>query len=121
MTAIPETELVTIVRRLIADLDPDEQLFTDDELGGFLDLNANNARLAAAEALETIAVSELLVSKRIRTQDLSTDGVAVSAELRALAERLRAAAASAEAEGFAEVVVPHRRRPEATEYEVWGL
>ena len=57
--------------------------------------NACNIRLAAADALETIAVSEVLVSKKIRTQDLTTDGPAVSAELRALAKRLRDAAQAA--------------------------
>ena len=37
-----------------------------------------------AAALRTIAASEVLVSKKIRTQDLQTDGPAVAAELRAL-------------------------------------
>ena len=43
-------------------------------------------------------MSEVLVGKKIRTQDLQTDGPAVSAELRALAARYRAEADGADPE-----------------------
>ena len=76
------------VRLLIADTGTDRVL-DDMQLYTYLALNGQNVRLAAAEALESIAVSELLVSKVIRTQDLATDGAKVAAELRALAQRLR--------------------------------
>ena len=76
------------VRLLIADTGTDRVL-DDMQLDTYLELNGQNVRLAAAEALESIAVSELLVSKVIRTQDLATDGAKVAAELRALAQRLR--------------------------------
>ncbi|WP_426566385.1 hypothetical protein ACPPVT_07515 [Angustibacter sp. McL0619] len=83
------------VRLLIADVaeDPDEQVLDDDQVAGFLALEAGVVKLAAAAALEAIAVSEVLVSKVIRTQDLATDGTKVSAELRARATALRAQAA----------------------------
>lgn len=82
------------VRLLITDVDPDAQLFTDDQLSTFLRLSGGGeerwtVRRAAAEALDTIAVSEVLVGKVIRSQDLSTDGAKVSAELRARAAALR--------------------------------
>lgn len=88
-------EDVSAVRALIADPPGSGSLLTDETLGVYLDLNSSNIRLAAADALEAIAVSEVLVSKKIRTQDLTTDGPAVSAELRALAKRLRDAAQAA--------------------------
>lgn len=93
MVAYPED--VSAVRALIADPPGSGALLTDETLGVYLDLNSSNIRLAAADALEAIAVSEVLVSKKIRTQDLTTDGPAVSAELRALAKRLRDAAQAA--------------------------
>lgn len=92
-TPAPEDQ----VRLLIADVDPTKQLLTDQQLITFLQLNSNNVRRAAAEALDTIAVSEILVSKVIRTQDLQTNGAAVSAELRARATQLRATADQADA------------------------
>lgn len=81
------------VRALIADEDAGNQLLTNGQLAAFLELNSQNVWLAAADALEVIAISETLVGKRIRTQDLSTDGVAVSQELRAIAASYRRKAA----------------------------
>jgi hypothetical protein len=86
-------------------------------------------RRAAADALDTIATSEVLVSKVIRTQDLSTDGAKVADALRKQAQVLRQqadAADAAEDDGFFDVVdtLPPCRRPELTEpstSEVWGL
>lgn len=89
-TLDPATEIGQ-VRLLIADTDEAAILLTDAQLTGFMTLEAGVKRAAAA-ALEAIAVSELLVSKVIRTQDLSTDGAKVSAELRARAKDLRAQA-----------------------------
>lgn len=116
------------VRLLIADT-CDDPLLSDTDISGFLDLNAGSIRLAAAEALEAIAVSEVLVSKKIRTQDLTTDGPAVAAELRRLAALQRALAAKAEDDaagwdGFDVVAtVAPSRRPEAAEHlsDVWGM
>ena len=78
------------VRLLIADVDETGLLlFTDAQINAFLTLESGNVRLAAAQALDTIASSEALVSKKIRTQDLQTDGPAVAAELRERAAALR--------------------------------
>lgn len=51
---------------------------------------------AAADALDAMATSETMVSKKVRTQDLSTDGPAVAAELRQKAAELRARADEAD-------------------------
>ena len=117
---------IDTVRLIISDPDGPDALLDEGSIAGFIDLNGGNLRLAAADALDAIATSEVLVSKKIRTQTLSTDGPAVSAELRALADRQRAlaqAAVDAEDVGVFDVVdtVGSSCRPELTEYEVWGL
>lgn len=83
------------VRLLITDVsaDPALQLFSDDQLGAFLTMALDQSvHRAAAQALDVIAASEVLVGKKIRTQDLQTDGPAVAAELRAQAAQLRVTA-----------------------------
>lgn len=122
---VDATEIDT-VRLIISDPDGPDALLDEWSIAGFIDLNGGNLRLAAADALDAIATSEVLVSKKIRTQTLSTDGPAVSAELRALADRQRAlaqAAVDAEDVGVFDVVdtLAPTCRPELTEYEAWGL
>src|SRR5690606_15761336 len=91
------------VRLLISDVNESAFVLSDAHLTGFLALRGvtdvqdqeaplSALRRAAADALEAIAISETLVGKVIRSQDLSTDGTKVSAELRALAANLRAQA-----------------------------
>lgn len=83
------------VRLLINDVGvPENTVFNDDEVAAFLDLTGDSILLAAAQALDTIASNEVLIGKVIRTQDLSTDGSKVSAELRARAQALRDQAAA---------------------------
>jgi hypothetical protein len=77
------------VRLLATDLDEVAPLLSDAQVQALLDLEAGRVRRAAAQALDTIASSEALVSKKIRTLDLQTDGPAVAAELRARARSLR--------------------------------
>lgn len=88
ITVDPTTN-IGLVRLLTTDLDEDDPLFTDAQITAFLTLEGADARLAAAQALDTVATSEVLVSKKIKTQDLQTDGPAVSADLRARASELR--------------------------------
>ena len=90
--ALDYTTPIGLTRLLIPDTDEAAFLFLDAEITAFLGLNAANPRRAAAEALEALASNEALVSKVIRTQDLSTDGAKVAAELRARAKQLRAQA-----------------------------
>lgn len=110
-------QTVRQVRLIIADVDPDRQVLTDDDVIGFLTLEGESVKLAAAAALEAIATSETLVGKVIRTQDLSTDGAKVAADLRAHAASLRAQVAAVDADGdddgFSVVGFGHHR-PELT-------
>jgi len=112
ITTDPTTDLGQ-VRLLISDTDESAPVFTDAEITAFLALAGSSVRLAAAEALDTIASNEVMVSKVIRTQDLQTDGSKVSAELRARATTLREQAASYDNTGavFAFDVADYR--PEA--------
>jgi hypothetical protein len=77
------------VRLLITDTDTTAATFDDDEIDAFLTLTQRNSAnvvfLAAAMALRAIAASEVLVQKRIRLLDLSTDGPAEARALRDLA------------------------------------
>ncbi len=82
-----------LVRLLIGDTnltELDAQMFQDAEVDALLTLEENVVRLAAAQALDTMASSEVMLLKVVRDQDLSTDGAAVSRELRARAAALRA-------------------------------
>lgn len=114
------------VRFLIADLGPDP-LINDDQIDAAIAAEGGSDLLAAARCLEVIAVSEVLVGKKIATQDLTTDGAAVAKELREQAAQLRARARDEDPEagafdGFDLAPVERvRRRPELTEPEVWGL
>lgn len=90
-----DTAAVTQVRALIADLGeppliPNETLWTYLELNGYaVDPGKSAVFRSAADALEAIAVSEVLIAKKITTQDLSTDGPAVARELRELAAQFQ--------------------------------
>lgn len=77
------------VRLLAADTDTSNPLLQDADITAMLEMEGGSVKRAAAQALDTIASSEALVSKKIRTQDLQTDGPAVAAELRARAVALR--------------------------------
>lgn len=89
MSHYDPTSSIGQVRLLIADTDPDRMILEDGEITALLALEGDDPKLAAAQALDTIASSEALVSKVIRTQDLSTDGAKVAAALREHAARLR--------------------------------
>lgn len=75
------------LRLLITDIG-DNPVFSDAQIESFLRLADGDIYRGAARALRTMAASEVLISKKISTQDLTTDGAAVSAELRALAKEL---------------------------------
>lgn len=92
--AIDYTSPAGQVRLLIADTDEANLLLNDEQIAAFLRLEGGNVKLAAAQALDAIASSEALISKKITTVDgASTDGPAVAAELRQRAQALREQAA----------------------------
>lgn len=80
------------VRLIIGDTNADDPDFDDDQLEGFLSIARNSVLRAAADALDAIATSEALLSKKLTTQDRATDGPAVADALRKHAAALRARA-----------------------------
>lgn len=97
--------LVSQTRLLINDVSETNPVFNDTEILAFLALNADAVRLAAAQALDTIAGNEVLCSKVIKDHDVTVDGAKVAAELRAQAANLRAQhAETLEADGYFEIV-----------------
>lgn len=115
---------VDAVRLLIADTDTDNQVLTDDQIKGFLVIETGSVKRAAAQALEAIAVSEALVSKVIRTQDLQTDGSKVATALMARATALRTQAEDDEDHEAGWQVIDFRNPPltsrEGVELAAWG-
>ena len=80
------------IRLLIGDVDTvtaDNQLFSDAEIDAFLSFENSIVRLAAAQALETMASTEAMVLKVITRGDIATNGAAVSTALLARADKLR--------------------------------
>lgn len=78
------------VRLLIADTDETNEVLTDSMIAGFLGLAPSaNVRLAAAEALDAIAISEALVLKVMTTLDVTTDGASLARVLQGRAAQLR--------------------------------
>lgn len=120
---MPQSTEILTVRLLIADpgdpLHGATTLLSDEQLQAFLDLEGNSIKRAAADALEAIAVSETLVSKKITTQDLSTDGPAVAKALRDQAASLREQALVTEdSDAVAQIVdfVPYPWPPELAQW-----
>lgn len=68
---------------------PAEYYFSDAYLEGFLAMNGGNLKLAAADALLALASNESMVSKKIRKENLQTDGPAVTNALRLVAQDYR--------------------------------
>lgn len=99
---------IDIIRLNITDTGAtDQQLFTDDQLQAWLTQYDGSINRATYRALATIATSTVLVSKKIRTQDLTTDGPAEAAALLALAKTYKDEAdATDAAEGSFFEIVP---------------
>ena len=108
---------LTLIRLHVAD--PGGELLTDDQVEAvYRDRKGSIAR-TVADLLRIIAASELLVSKKISTQDLTTDGPAVARELRAQAAEWEARAEAEETvpepesfSGFIPGAAPFRREGE---------
>lgn len=111
------------VRGLIPDTDETALILPDEQILMLLTLEGG-IKKATAQALETIASNEALVGKVIKTQDLTTDGAKVAAELRARAAELRRQADEDDPQtggGFDIVDFHdpwHRRTGELTEWEI---
>lgn len=116
MTTYDPTTDVGMVRLLLNDVDHDE-IFTDAEITALLTLEGGHVKLAAAQAIDTNADNEVLASKVVSTQDLSTDGAKLADALRKRAQALRDQHyAQLEDDGFFQIIeAGHYRGPELTE------
>ena len=124
MPAESDANAVALIRLNISDTHPEtsKRLLGDDQLDTLLKHYEGSTNRASARALRIIAASEVLVSKAIRTQDLSTDGAKVAEALRRLAEDFDTEAEAEEAaEDGALWLVPNgpRRRMEGEERRVY--
>lgn len=101
MTALTDfSTSVNKVRLLIADIDDTDQVFNDQAIQAFIDMALDsNLKRAAASALLVMATNEVLVQKRIKLLDLSTDGPAEAEALRKLAQQYRDEADAEEVSG----------------------
>ncbi|MDP9820388.1 hypothetical protein [Nocardioides massiliensis] len=98
-------------------------VFSDDEIEAFLDMEGDNVKLAAAQAIDTNADDQLLASKVLRTQDVTTDGAKLADSMRRRAAALRAQAADETADDedsffFGVVNLEGSLHPERTQYPV---
>src|SRR5690554_4516361 len=67
-------------------------IFPDEVIQTYLDVNDGNVKRAAAQACRALAVSEALISKVIKTEDLQTDGAKVANALLGVARDLEQSA-----------------------------
>lgn len=125
------TTAVGKVRLHISDL-ADPPMIADAVLEGYLGLHSWDPAepsvftdqmlwRASADALDAMATSEVLVSKKIRSQDISVDGPAVAADLRKKAIELRGKAndADADEDSFFEIIpFGGANHPEGSEWRL---
>lgn len=90
---VPDLELLDDPKDVLAD---PQYYFSDAEVTGFLYEYAGNeeptraqVKRAAADIIDALANNEALVLKKIKTEDLETDGPATANALRAGARALR--------------------------------
>lgn len=105
------------VRLLLNDV-TEPYVFTDLEVRAFLELEGGSVKRAAAQAIDTNADSEVLASKVLRSQDVSTDGAKVADALRKRATELRRQAEEDEG-GFFEIIGGPTPHAELTEWPVF--
>lgn len=77
------------VRLLCSDTDDADRIFSDAEITAFLSLNGGGVLMAAAQAIDAMAVNEVMVLKVIKLLDVTTNGAAVAKALNAKADALR--------------------------------
>jgi len=77
------------VRLNIPDTSAADAVFSDEEIQAFLDQEMGNVFFAAADACDVLATNQVYIQKVQTVNGTSTNGAAVSAELRARARTLR--------------------------------
>lgn len=95
------------VRLRISDTEMTRAVLDNEDIEAYLDMAGNSIPLAAAMALETIAVNEILCLKVVNLMGaVVTDAASAAKQLKALAQTLReehAANATADAPGFVSI------------------
>lgn len=117
------TQVSGRVRLLLNDVSA-PWVFSDEEINAFLELEGQNVKRAAAQAIDTNADNEALASKVLTDTDgKATDGAKLADALRKRAATLRAQADRevdlSDDGAFFEMVPPprtHQRRPELTDW-----
>jgi hypothetical protein len=90
----PSTPL-GMVRLRVSDTNPDRRIMDDEEYSAFLSMAGDSVPLAAAMALETIAVNEVLCLKVVNLMGaVVTDAASAAKQLLSMAKQLRAEATS---------------------------
>ena len=81
---------VGLIRLMIDDTQAQYAAFQDEELLAYLNLEGGSSvKLAASDALMTLAKNRVWIAQKITMLDLVTDGPSVAAEMRAQAKELR--------------------------------
>jgi hypothetical protein len=116
---------IRIIRTLIPDTEAvfgptdNATMFTDTEIADFFTAGRDSVLRAAGLANYAIATSEALISKKIKTQDLQTDGPAVADSLIKKGDALLKQADTADSwDGFQIVYPVWGATPELTEPDV---
>lgn len=79
---------IELVRLLIPDIDPNNQIFSNDQIAGYIVAANGNRYRAASLAVGALSVDEAVTYKVIKTDDQSINGAAVAAEIRKRAQDL---------------------------------
>ena len=115
------------VRLLLNDVDEDNQVFPDDQIQAFLDLERSSVKRAAAQAIDSQATNEALALKVLKDHQVQTDGAKLADAMRRHADSLRKQAREdedADDDGYffdvVNIVDGGDCRPERTAYP-WGL
>lgn len=112
VSPVDATSAVGKVRILLGDTDASNVVsgsgtylfFSDGELVALLSMYADDVKLSAARALETIAGSQALLLKSWSSDDLTVNGDRIAKELRELAKQLRAEALDDGSSAYFDVV-----------------
>ena len=108
------------VRLLVSDTDATRRIMDDEEYQAFLAMSGNSVVLAAAKALETIAVNEILCLKVVNLMGaIVTDAASAAKQLLAQAKTLRAEYASMGDGGSGFVSIELVNGPEMREEKFW--
>jgi len=110
------------VRLLVSDTDPSRRVMDDEDYQAFLDMAGGSVTLAAAKALETIAVNEVLCLRVVNLMGaIVTDAASAAKQLLAQAKTLRAESAELGDGGVGFLSIEMVNGPEMREEKFWKV